>query len=397
MILRQDLATVGSVTDPLGLGPICALNLANTVAYKMMFRNATDILQSTNPGGTVDTVNLSFASNTTIYNTINYIDTPLNQWLQTHQYDQYTNMTNLSGWSGSIVYTVANNFQGNTSWTPAANTAWQGNLAQSGTYAGLAMYLESVIAFYTGSYPNVVPLTIVGETGHDPRVGYSIPFSVIAQLIAQGPTITQATKPSGGTFAAQVYYPPVVLYFYNYDQPALIQIYQNNNLIADSTAAVVLTTDDKNLLTGPGGDGWFNDAPQYFLKDFQNTGGGYVTYAGKITFNYNPTNGNQFTVKVISPQSIRWRYVIAYPIDGASAGCVPPQQFFNVAPTFQAQYTNFAMSMWCGNGGTFSGSVSLLTGVTEAWTPIATPTPTTSVIPFDVAADWYGSVGGGQA
>ncbi len=366
-IIGQDLATVGSIADPLGLGPICALNLANTVAYRQVFRNASDILLSSNASGTVDVVNLTFASNTTIFETINYVDTPLNQWLQTHSYTQYKNL--------NIQYVDQ---QGK----PSGSIA---QLANSFTQAVASLAGAETVDF--GFIINGINFTAnVGQPDTIPTDVYNYLINIVNQASMN---ITK-TVPSGGTFVNTIYYPPVVLYFYNYDQPSLIQIYQNNTLIADSSTAVVLTADDKNLLTGPGGDSWFNDFTQFFMKDFVEVGGGYVTYAGKITFNYNPNNGANFTIKTTSPQSIRWRWVLAYPIDGKSVGCVPPNPVYTSTPTFSAQYTNEATTSWCGNSTDVTpGSISILSGYTETWNPIPIPVPTTSVVPFDITKDWF--------
>jgi len=351
------------------------------------------------------------ASNTTIYDTINYLDVPLNDWLQTHQYDQYKDLVPLLSW-----YATNNPTSG--SMATLLNIIYAGF---PGDYAGSALpsnYIGAIasaadsLQFTVGDFtPIVFDASHQHIISHD-QTSYETDWyadvlnsnsatlglrgnfdSVTAYLnnILNNPIINTSSKPTGGVFIDTIYYPPVVLYFYNYDQPTLIQIYQNNVLISDSSSAVVLTTADKNLLTGPGGNQWFNDYPQYFLKDLIQTGGGFVTYAGKITFNYNPANGSDFTVKVTSPGSIRWRYVIAYPVDGQSQGCVPPTTYFNQPPTWTAQYENVSLLLWCGNGSAFdTGSVSILAGYTETWSPVAVPTPTTSIIPFDIAADWYG-------
>ena len=64
----------------------------------------------------------------------------------------------------------------------------------------------------------------------------------------------------------------------------------------------------------------------------------------------------------------------------------------SLSPTFQAQYQNYAFSLWCQNGVTNkTGTVSILSGITETWSAAPIPTPTTSTQPFDIAADWYGS------
>lgn len=368
VIFSQDIATLGTIDDPLGLGPICALNLANTVAYKQLFKNATDVLKSSNPSAVTDVVNLTFASSTTIFDTVNYIDTPLNDWLQTHQYDAY----NI-----------------NLQYSPLFQQLYglSGINISSSDLSALEAAVQQYQAVLQSVHPGDPGTIGASAAGVDYQ---SVDIVTFIQQLISNIQLTQATKPAGGTFIDTVYYPPVVLYFYNYDMPNLIQIFQNNNLIIDTNSAQNLTADDINLLTGPGGQQWFNDDTQFFLKNFTEIGGGFAEYAGKLTFNYNPANGNQFTIKATSPQSVRWRYVIAYPIDGASVGCVPPTTIYNIQPTFTAQYTQIAAVSWCGNGGqNGAGAVNVLTGFTETWNPFTPPQATTSVVPFNVNADWH--------
>jgi hypothetical protein len=334
-----------------------------------MFRNAQDVLKSAIPTSISDVVNLDFAADTTVYSTVNYIGDPVNEYLLSHQYDPYLNFSFYDQYR---------------------------NIHYSGTtYGELAAAVAQIeMEDSPGHYFRVS----AGDTGEAymtaSQLVQGLPrFMEYIQGIlgnAAGNIYFKQLKPAGGQFVDTIYYPPVVIYFYHYDKPSLIQIYQNNNLIIDSSAAQVLTTEDKNLLVGAGGKQWFDDETQYFLKDFQQQGGGYVTYAGKLTFNYNPAAGRHITIKATSPHSIRWRYVIAYPIDGRSVGCVPPNPVYNIPPTFTAEYQNIAMVAWCGNSCIIGfGNVQMLAGYTETWTPFVPPAAKTSVIPFDISANWY--------
>ncbi len=375
IIIAQAIATVGGVDDPLGLGPICALNLANTVAYQTFFRNASDVLKSANPTSVSDTVNLQLADQATVFNTVNFITQPLAAWLATHQYQQI---------SGDVFVN-----------DPNFLAYYGGGFTGVSSFSDLIGAVNSILAsVYSGG-------TLGPDAGlHVLQEGFSIGstyggqfndlYNYLIAILQNAANNLTISKPAGGQFAAQIYYPPVVVYFYNYDRPNLIQIYQNGTLVADTNSAQTLTADDINLLTGPGGQQWFNDNTQFFLKPFQSTGGGYTTYAGKITFNYNPTNGQNFKIVATSPTSIRWRYVVAYPIDGKSVGCVPPTPIYNIPPTFTAQYQTVGLVAWCGNAyAVDAGSVNILSGYTETWNPYAVPAPTVSVVPFNIAQDWY--------
>lgn len=128
------------------------------------------------------------------------------------------------------------------------------------------------------------------------------------------------------------------------------------------------------------------------MQPFQDSNNnGFVTYAGKLQFNYNPANGSNFMVKVTSTtNSFRWKYILAYPINGSSVGCVPPQQFYDVPVSYSPDWGSW--SAWCGNG-VFLGSGQILLGYSATWTPVPIPIPQTVVVPFDPAADWAGTSG----
>jgi hypothetical protein len=278
---------------------------------------------------------------------------------------------------------------------PVARVPSSGSLAQLQT---VTRSLERGYNQFISEHPfTVSPTRLVDRTpnttGTHTRLA-DVDVTTYLTNIVNNARITPVSKPAGGTFIDTIYHPPVVLYFYNYDQPAKLEIYQNNNLVVHSGQAANLTDADKNLLLGPGAARWFDDYPEFFMKDFVDTGGGFVTYAGKMNFNYNPASGRNFTIKVQSPNSIRWRYVIAYPIDGEAFGCVPPNRVFEVRPDFTAQYQTVYLVAWCGNGSIQgTGQVSVLSGYTQVWSPVSTPVPTTSVVPFDIARNWYGQAG----
>ena len=395
-IIAQDLATIGSIDDPLGLGPVCALNMANSVAYDTKFRNASDILKSANPSGITDVMNLTLAASTTIYSTVNYVDTPLNEYLLTHQFDAFKNFSLSANYQVNITDPafagLSGSIQDLINFINASGLQFDLRVVDQGTFDAISNIFNQFVG--TGqSFGFGVGGGHEGQVGVEQSTAYSFPaFISYLQNIIANAQVNPVTKPAGGQFIDTIYYPPVVLYFYNYDKPNLIEIFQNNNLIIDTRSAQALTPADINLLTGTGGQQWFNDNPEFFLKPFQDTGSGYVTYAGKITFNYDPAGGTNLTIKATSPHSIRWRYVIAYPIDGAAVGCVPPNRIFNVPPTFTANYQNVNIVNWCGNSRVLGvGQASILTSYTETWAPFSIPAATTSVIPFDITANWYGN------
>ena len=209
-IISQENATIGTLTDPT-IQPNCAITVANTVAYQLMFRNITDSSGLLAPqGNSIDTVNITLAD--------------------------ATHMANAASQS------AADNFGGD----------------------------------YWSSTPG----------------GYS-----------------------------------VELFFYCKDSPTLFQIYQGDTLIADSTSAINLTATEITNLTGSQSNYWFDDQTSLYMKNFVNTGSGYVLYAGKIGWNYNGIGGQNITIKSINGQYARnWKWVLSYPINGEAAGCTPPYQ-----------------------------------------------------------------------
>jgi len=339
-IASQPIATNGSVTDPTGLGPVCALNLANTVAYTMIFRNGTDIAT-----GNTDTVNVTFASNATVTTTIQYVNTDLASYL-------------------------------------AANPGVNAGVAPgSGFITGVDAAGNPALIGYTIAQLEALAASEGVGPGNIPG-GYSV--TVLSQSAPQ-----LASMPAGGTYVGTVYNPPVALYFYCFDIPTSINVYQNGTLIATTnTASSVatpqnLTQSDITLTEGTAAQQWFNIYPQFYMQNFVDDGGGFVSYAGKLVFNYDPSKGNNFTITTSSADFV-WRWILAYPINGNSIGCVPPQQFNDVGGTYTQNWESIYIQ--CGNGGGFYGN--MFAGYTEQWNSIPIPVPQTVTVPFDVNADW---------
>lgn len=371
-LVGQEIATVGGITDTPEIGPVCALNLANTVGYLQQYKS---YLTVTNPGQPTDVLDLTFASNTTIYENVTYVDIPLNEWLMTHHYDiidsdVYARVGQMSGIedrAGAVQRIL--NMVSNTELS-SSDYAVQQFFAQNQALGGM---------WVSGSGD------LVGGGGYTHGGGYTQPQKIV-------PTSIGGTNTS---FATVTYYPPVALYFYHYDTPTKIEIYQNNNLIASTASAENLSDSDKTLLLSDQSNKWFNDYPDLYLKNFVDNGSGYVSYAGKITFNYNPKNGSNFKIVVTKgTNSIKWRYVIAYPIDGSSIGCVPPTKTYTFYPQWTAIYDQYQSSA-CNNSdaGALNG-VHYLKGYIKYWlNDFKIPAPTVSILPFDTNADWFKKVG----
>ena len=93
----------------------------------------------------------------------------------------------------------------------------------------------------------------------------------------------------------------------------------------------------------------------------------------------------------MSQQSFQWRWVVAYPINGGSASCVPPAApTVSVNETFTPEFSQYAISSQCFNGATAAGAITMLTGVATGVSG-APPAPATSIVPFNTALDWAGA------
>jgi hypothetical protein len=78
---------------------------------------------------------------------------------------------------------------------------------------------------------------------------------------------------------------------------------------------------------------------------------------------------------------------MAYPINGASIGCIPATIPITQTATLTPIQATYNWTAWCGNGVTGSGSTSMIIGFTSIWNT-SNVLPTTSIIPFDSTADW---------
>lgn len=370
-IVSQPIATIGDITDPQGFGPICALNLANTVAYQLKFRNATDIEISSTPTSAVDIVNLTLADHATVTESIQNVAGSLSDFLKNNQFNPFDS---ISGNGGALTDFLFHEDILGVSYDPATQTLTVNSFPHSGQTA------VSTIANISPSIANAL-IQVINK-----QITWQQFFGMLQ---------VNQSAPTGGSFVSQIYQPPSVLYFYNYDQGVKVEIFQNNTLIAttDTSASSLVTPqslsqDDINLLTGPNASSWFNDFPGFYMRTFNDTGGGFATYAGKLAFNYDPSKGANFVIKTTSSQnSFRWKWVMAYPINGGSVGCVPPSLSEVVQSSFQAQFSTFDFTSQCGNGWHTSGQVNILTGFTSVWN-FTPPTPTTTIVPFNAALDW---------
>ena len=378
IIVQQPFATTGSIIDPLGLGPVCALNLANTVAYKLLFRNATD-LEVINPNGNVDVVNVTLANTAEITG-------------------QVINNNNLAAWLAQAANAPIQNLGGGGSYGAAIQNnplSWIQAVGIVGASYNPANQTITIITPNPGASENFTD-TI---SGIPPNIAGAFlallenqitPQQYVAE-VSGNPTV----QPLSNSYIQTEFTPPVTFYFYNYNEGVEYQIYQNGTLIADTAGVtgnqpVPLSNTDVTLLTGPTADYWFNDNTAAYLTN--PAGNTFITGAGKIVFDYNPAKGGNFTiVTTMSPQSYRWRYTLAYPINGAAVGCVPV-----TAPTVTLTdvltpiYQNYTIYSVCGNGARASGTIGILVGAT-AQVSGGIPAPATSIVPFNTSKDWAGA------
>jgi hypothetical protein len=130
----------------------------------------------------------------------------------------------------------------------------------------------------------------------------------------------------------------VTLFFYAYDHPVQFEILQGNTVVANSATATALSAADvTNLTTGVAMNQWFNDQTGLYLKNPVVSNTTYVSYAGKITWNYSGAGGTGMSIKTTNGTGVRnWRWVLSYPINGETAGCTPPPPLI---PSCPAGYT----------------------------------------------------------
>lgn len=392
-MINQDIATVTpgipKVNDAYGQ-PICALNLSNTVAYTTLFRNATDI----SAGSNTDTVSITMADQATVFANITVSNNSIQQFLINNNYNNINSILseNTLSYYGGVFNIVEALF---------AFLGVNGNVSQ-GVFNQPSFSYNSATQTLTLTSPNVASEGVPAVFTFS-----NIPQSVanlLGQLLTAQITAAQFVSalvsnvqlPAGGSVVDEFYFPPVAFYFYDYVEGVSYNIYQGTTLVASTNptkgvpSCEDLTASDIALLTGPAAAFWFNDQTNLYMKPFVQVTNDFVSYAGKITFNYNPANGSQFTIvtKTIFPAPDQlWRWVVAYPIDGSSVGCIPSTIPVAVNVNIAAQFSTFNFSASCGNGQADSGQINVLTGITATWNP-ANITPTTAIVAFDSAADW---------
>ena len=112
------------------------------------------------------------------------------------------------------------------------------------------------------------------------------------------------------------------LYFYNYAASDKISIFQGNTILTGTdlafNAVTALTANDINYLTTNNDtSAWYNAfRKEPLTKPFQRLAANqdFVTYAGKITFNHNPSNGKLYNIRVDKgPGSVVWKWLLQYP------------------------------------------------------------------------------------
>lgn len=151
-----------------------------------------------------------------------------------------------------------------------------------------------------------------------------------AEAVAAANAVGLDSSTSGNLGSGQV-----TLFFYAYDNPVEFQILQGNTVVVDSSSAVALNANDiTNLTTGTILHQWFNDRTSTFMKAFQAQSGNFVEYAGKVVWNYAGTGNNKMSIVTTNGVGTQngWRWVLSYPINGATAGCVPPPPPITTCP-----------------------------------------------------------------
>ena len=201
---------------------------------------------------------------------------------------------------------------------------------------------------------------------------------------------------------------PVELFFYNYNNPTRIDIFQaNTGVPMTSTSASVngvaipsanqpraLTQAEITTLTGPDSNYFFDDQPSLYLTaptQASVTGGltGYYTGAGAISFQYNSQQSEYYNVvaSTFKGPNRRWKWAMGYPVGGASVGCIPDQETWNYL-LLESGCTNNsygAAGQWYPPGVqinfpfVYGGTGGLTFQQIQA-----------SVQPFDINSMWYG-------
>ena len=97
-------------------------------------------------------------------------------------------------------------------------------------------------------------------------------------------------------------------------------------MISSTLDSVALSASDIAYTTSVETSYWFADRANYYLKDPIVDSSGYAKYAGKLTWNHNPANGRNYSIRVTKGNgAFEWRYLLQYPIDRLTVGCpLPP-------------------------------------------------------------------------
>jgi len=321
-IITQENATSGSVLDPTSK-PTCGLAYGNTVAYATTFRNWTDGVASYNPNAnnTVDIYKVTLAD-----------------------------LTHLQEYFGAG--TGAN-----------LSSSFLTSDSQTGTATWSTTSAPRAATSYNVNTIDFSKLLIGANTAQDVIRAGRAPWDTVQRSGLYSNYLTQASMTGAGdlwTFFPSAEAPPVVLYFYCYDQPTLIEIFQGNNVVASTGTVLPLTETEKAMLGGS--SGWFNDMTSTYLKDPVETGNNYVTFAGKIQFNYDWNGGSDFTIKTTSKQTNRmftpWRWVFSYPINGSSVGCIPASVEWDLIAGHCTNGYEYAPAVFPVSNSTYSVSTS---------------------------------------
>lgn len=103
------------------------------------------------------------------------------------------------------------------------------------------------------------------------------------------------------------------LYFYDYLSGIRHEVWQGTTLVASSSDAVALNTQDKSYMLTYGG---FSSNSISLNAHLLVTNTGYSFGAGKIPFVHNEAGGVYYTIKTFKgPGSTLWKWMLQYPID----------------------------------------------------------------------------------
>jgi hypothetical protein len=143
------------------------------------------------------------------------------------------------------------------------------------------------------------------------------------------------------------------LFFYHKNVFQDIKIYQGATVIKTGADAVALSNTEKALLVSNTVSRWFDDNPdQYLITPV--ISGNTVKYAGKITWNHNPSSGRLYTIKYTTSQPT-WRWVLNFPVDSETVGCPTPPPDDDPPPDVNPppiiEFYSFDISGTCGDAG----------------------------------------------